>query len=170
MGKVTIKLLIDGGKASAGPPLGPSLAPLKVNIGQVVSAINDKTKDFSGVQVPVNLVVETDTKEYTVKVGTPPVSSLIKKELKLERLAKAPFGTYTPKEGEKVEKFSASLKFDQVVKITKMKLDLLGTKNLKKAVKQIVASCVSLGVNVEDKHPKEILKEIDSGNWDSRLQ
>ena len=73
MGKTTIKLLVDGGKASAGPPLGPGLAPLKVNIGQVVSAINEKTKEFAGVQVPVSVVVDTETKEFEIKIGSTPV-------------------------------------------------------------------------------------------------
>ena len=90
-------------------------------------------------------------------------------ELKKEKLARAPFGTYVPKEGEKVENFSADLKFDQAVKIAKMKMDSMRTDNLKKAVKQVVASCVSLGVHVDGKHPKEILKEIDSGKFDSRI-
>ena len=87
----------------------------------------------------------------------------------IEKLARAPFGTYVPKEGEKVENFSADLKFDQAVKIAKMKMDSMRTDNLKKAVKQVVASCVSLGVHVDGKHPKEILKEIDSGKFDSRI-
>jgi large subunit ribosomal protein L11 len=160
MGKVSVKLLVDGGKASAGPPLGPSLAPLKVNIGQVVSAINEKTKEFSGMQVPVEVVVDTSTKEFNIKVGTPPVSSLIKKELKLEKLAKTAWK----------EPAVGNLNFDQVLKITKAKLDVLGTRDFKKAVKQVVAACVSLGVSVEGKTPKEILKEINEGKFDSKIK
>jgi len=168
MPKAIVKALVDGGKASAGPPLGPSLAPLKVNIGQVISAINEKTKEFSGVQVPVEIIVNED-KTFSIKVGTPPVSSLVKKELKVDKLARAPFGTYVPKEGESVIPFDKSINLEQLVKIAHAKQDVLGTKNFKKAVKQIVASCVSTGVKVEGKNPKEILKEIDNGVWDSKI-
>ncbi|HLD42251.1 MAG TPA: 50S ribosomal protein L11, partial [archaeon] len=64
MGKLNLKLLVEGGKASAGPPLGPTLAPLKVNIQQIVSAINEKTKEFAGIQVPVEVSVDIGTKEF----------------------------------------------------------------------------------------------------------
>lgn len=87
------------------------------------------------------------------------ISSLIKKELKLEKLAKTPWK----------ENAVGNLKFDQVVKITKTRMDSLGTNDLKNAVKQIVASCVSFGCTIEGKNPKEIIKEIDSGKWDSKF-
>lgn len=164
-----IKALVEGGKANAGPPLGPLLANFKLNIGEVVSEINEKTKEFSEMQVPVEISINTETKEYSISVGTPPVSTLIKKELNLKKLAKAPWGTYTPKEGEEVEEFDANITFDQIVKIAKAKADSLG-KDMKKAVKQVVGSCVSIGVKIEDKHPKEILEEINSGNWDEKLK
>ncbi len=76
-----IEALVDGGKASAGPPLGPALGPLGVNIGQIVSEINKKTKDFAGMKVPVVIIVDPKTKDFTITVGTPPASSLIKQEL-----------------------------------------------------------------------------------------
>jgi len=80
----TIKALVDGGKASAGPPLGPALGPLGVNIIQIVNTINDKTKQFEGMKVPVKVIVDPKTKKFEVEVGTPPASSLILNELKLE--------------------------------------------------------------------------------------
>jgi len=167
---VTLKLLVDGGKASAGPPIGPTLAPLKMPIQDIVNAINEKTKGFAGIQVPVTLVANTVTKEFTLDIGTPPVSSLIKKEMKLDKLAIAPFGTYKPKEGEQVKEFDQSIEVGKLIEITKSKMDTIGTSNLKNALKCVVASCVSTGMKVEGKHPKEILKEIDSGVWDSKLK
>ncbi len=159
MANVIVKALVEGGKASAGPPLGPTLAPLKVNIGQVIAAINEKTKEFAGISVPVSVDVNTETKQFTISVGTPPVSQLIKKELKLEKLAKTAWK----------EPAVGDLKIDSAVKIAKLKFDSLGTKDLKKATKEVVATCVSLGVNVEGKNPKEVLKEIDSGSFDSKF-
>ena len=87
MGKIIVRALVEGGKAVPGPPLGPSLAQYKVNIGQVVSAINEKTKEFSGMQIPIIVEIDTETKKFDIKVGRPSVAALIKKELKLEKTA-----------------------------------------------------------------------------------
>ncbi|MEM5778091.1 MAG: 50S ribosomal protein L11 [Candidatus Aenigmatarchaeota archaeon] len=165
---ITIKALVEGGKATPTPPLGPSLAPTKVNISQVIATINEKTKDFAGMQVPVTIKIDPVTKEFEISVGTPSVAALIKKELKVQKLSKAPFKVFE-KDGVK-EEFKESLPFEKVVKIAKMKLDDLKVDDLKKAVKQVVASCVSFGVYVEEKTPKEILKEVDEGKWDEKLK
>lgn len=90
MARQTIEALVDGGKASAGPPLGPALGPMGVNIGEVIAAINEKTKDMAGMKVPVRVTVDTDTKEFEVEVGKPPISALIKKELNLQKASEEP--------------------------------------------------------------------------------
>jgi len=154
----TIEVLVEGGKANAGPPLGPALGPLGVNVMQVVNAINEKTKHFDGMKVPVKVIVDPKTKSFEIEVGTPPVTALILKELGIEK------GSGNPRE-EKV----GNLSMDQVIKIAKMKYgDLLG-KDLKSKVKEVIGSCVSIGVNVEGKSPKEVQKEIDEGKYDSKF-
>jgi large subunit ribosomal protein L11 len=163
----TIKAIVKAGKASAAPPLGPSLAALKMNTQEVITAINEKTKDLEGMEVPVTINVDPSTKEFRVSVGTPSLTALIRKELKVKKLAKAPFNIYEKEEVK--EEFKESLNFDQVVKFAKMKMDDMKTDNLKNAVKQTVAFCISAGVYVEEKRPKEILKEIDEGKWDSKI-
>jgi large subunit ribosomal protein L11 len=160
MAKVTVKALIDGGKAVPGPPLGPALAAHKVNIGQVIAAINEKTKEFSGMQVPIEVEIEPADKSFKIKVGTPPTSALIKKEIKAEKLAKTAWK----------EPAVGDISMDAVAKITKAKFDVLGSHEFKKAAKQVVSTCVSIGVSVEGRSPKEILKEIDEGKWDSQLK
>ncbi len=85
MGKHTVEVMVEGGRATPSPPLGPSLAPLRVNIGQVVAGINEKTRDLAGMQVPVKVTVDTDKKTFTIDVGSPPVSALVKRELSLEK-------------------------------------------------------------------------------------
>lgn len=85
MGKQTIEALVEGGKASAGPPLGPALGPMGVNIGQVIAEINKKTASLAGMKVPVKVIVDTGTKEFEVEVGTPPIAALIKKELGIKK-------------------------------------------------------------------------------------
>ncbi len=165
---ITVKALVEGGKATPAPPLGPSLAPMKVNVGQVVAKINEKTKDFAGMQVPVSIKIDPATKEFEISVGSPSVAALIKKELNLKLLAKAPFKIYE-KDGV-TEEFKESISFDKIVKIAKMKMDDLKVEDLKKAVKQVASSCVSYGLYIEGKKPKAIVKEIAEGKWDAKIQ
>ena len=80
-----VEALVEGGKASAGPPLGPALGPMGVNIGEVINQINEKTKDFKGMKVPVIVII--DGKNFKIKVGTPPISAMIKKEGKSPNLS-----------------------------------------------------------------------------------
>ena len=73
--KITIQALVEGGKASAGPPLGPAIAPLGVNVGLVVAKINGDTKKYEGLSVPLTLTIHSD-KTFDVVVGSPPASAL----------------------------------------------------------------------------------------------
>lgn len=176
MPEKVIEALVEGGKATPAPPLGPQLATFKLNIGNVIKDINEKTKEFEGMKVPVKIIVDMETKNYRIEVGTPPISSLIKKELGLEKLA--PEGKEEGGEGEGEEKKESKeggrvivgdLTLDQILKITKMKKDSLLAKDFKKAVKEVVAACVSMPVTIEGKSPKEILKEIDEGKYDDKI-
>jgi len=153
-----LELLVDGGAATAGPPLGPALGPLGINIVQIVAAINDKTKEFKGMKVPVRLVVDTKTKEFTIEVGTPPASALIIKEAGIEKGS-----------GKSKTENVGNISIQQAVKIAKMKQDSLLGKNMKKAVKEVVGTCVSMGVTVEGKSPKDVLKDIDAGFYNEVL-
>jgi large subunit ribosomal protein L11 len=158
----TISVLVEGGKATAAPPLGPTLAQLKLNINNVIEEINKATKDFSGMQVPVKIHVDEKTKEFKIEVGTPPVSQLIKKELGVEKLA----GLGKGEKGKRPEPVG-SLTIDQIIKIAKLKTNIPG--DLKKRVKQILGTCLSCGVLVENKNPKEVIKEIEGGIYDDKL-
>jgi len=133
MAKQTIESLVEGGKASAGPPLGPALGPMGVNIGNVIAAINERTKDMAGMKVPVKVIVDTDTKEFEIDVGTPPASALIKKELSLKTASQTPGK-------ERV----ADLTEEQVRKIAKIKF---GTDD-DSAFSQIKGTARSMGITV----------------------
>ena len=85
MATETIEILIDGGKATPGPPLGPAIGPLGINMMQVVEQINQKTADFEGKKVPVKIIVDTETRDFEVKVE-PPTTALIMDELKIESI------------------------------------------------------------------------------------
>jgi len=156
--KQTISSLVTGGEASAGPPLGPALGPMGVNILQIISAINEQTKEFQGMKIPVTVSVDADTKKWEIKVGIPSASALLLKEAGIQK-GSGTSGT------EWVGEVSA----DMIAKIAKVKLETSYASSLKSVAKQIVGTCVSLGIKVEGKTPKEFTAEINEGKWDSKL-
>src|SRR3989338_1022394 len=85
-----VSAIVEGGKATPGPPIGPALGPLKVNTKAIVDEINAKTKALDGVQVPVKIIVDTAKKTWKIEVGSPPAAALIRKELRLEKGGKEP--------------------------------------------------------------------------------
>ncbi len=151
----TIEVLVDGGKASAGPPLGPALGPMGLNIMQVVRDINEKTKAFAGMKVPVKLTIDSKTKKYEISVGTPPASALILKEL---GVPKGSGNARTDKVG--------NLTLEQVKKIAAMKETSLLGNSVKARSREIIGTCASMGVTIEGKEPVVILKEIAEGKHD----
>jgi large subunit ribosomal protein L11 len=155
----SINALVTGGEASAGPPLGPALGPLGVNVLAIVNEINKLTGDFKGMRVPVKIEVDQETKQFTVTVGTPTTSALVAKE------AAIPKGSAKPN----IE-FAGDLTIDKVVSIAKSKIASSYAKSIRSAAREVVGSCVSMGVKIEGKDPREFMKEIDAGKWDSRFQ
>ena len=158
MAKEVVETLIEGGKASAAPPLGPALGPLKVNIGQVVADINKKTADFKGMKVPVKVIVDTETKDYTIEIGTPPASQLIKSELGIKKGSGTPDKTYV-----------ADMTVDQIKKVARMKFDSLLANDLSAAVREMAGTCYSLGIKIDGKVPREFIAAVKAGEYDSQL-
>ncbi len=153
----TVEALVDGGRASAGPPLGPALGPKGVNIGQVIAKINEKTKAYDGMKVPVKILINDD-KTFDVKVGTPPMSALIKGELGVES------GAHNAK-AEKV----GNLTIEQIRKIVDMKgEDLLGA-TMKARAMEVAGTCVAMGVTLDGKNPKDFQAAVRAGEYDAAL-
>jgi large subunit ribosomal protein L11 len=152
-----VEVLVSGGKATAGPPLGPALGPLGINVKAVVDEINKKTGTFNGMQVPVRVEVD-DKKQFTVTVGVPPTTALIKKEANIEKGSKEPNAIV-----------AGNLPFEAAVRIAKMKLDGMLSYELKTAVKEVVGTCRSMGVTVDGRKPSEVIAEINAGKYDSAL-
>jgi large subunit ribosomal protein L11 len=155
----TVELIVAGGQATAGPPLGPALGPLGVNIMQVVTKINELTKDYAGMKVPVKVSVNTDDKTFEVTVGVPTSSALLVSELKIEK------GSGTPNSAK-----VGDVKVDQIVRIAKIKRPELLARTLKDAAKEIMGTCISMGVTVEGKDPREVQKEVDEGKFDDIIK
>jgi large subunit ribosomal protein L11 len=153
----TIEVLVDGGKATPGPPLGPALGPTGINVVQVVQKINEKTKSFAGMKVPVKVIINKD-KTFEIKVGTPPTSALLFKEIGLEKGSGAP---KTTKAG--------NVTIDQAIKVSDMKKDSLMGKDLKNRVLEVIGTAVSCGITVEGKDALDMQREIKEGKWDAKL-
>ena len=154
-----IKLLVEGGNMKPGPAISQKLGPLGINIGKVISDINQHTSNFKNLKVPVELDVNPKTKTFEVKVFSPPVAELIKKELSLEK-------------GSGLQKKTkvGNLAIEQIIKVAKTKLPNMLAKDLKAAVKNVVGSCVSLGILVEGKDPKDVEQEIVKGIYDKEIK
>lgn len=157
--KITVEAMVEGGKASGGPPIGPALGPTGVNIFEVVTKINEVTAPFAGLKVPVKIIVDQDTKQFEVEVGTPPTSALILKEVGAEKGS-----------GEPNTNIVGNLTIDQIMTIAKGKADHLSALTVKNAVMIVSGTCVSMGVTIEGKAPKEFQQEVREGLWDSQLE
>jgi large subunit ribosomal protein L11 len=156
--KKIVSVLVMGGEASAGAPLGPQLGPLGVNVLGIVNEINRVTADFKGMRVPVKIEVDPETKAFSVSVGTPTTSALVVKE------AGVPKGSGKPNTD-----LVGNVTFEKVLNIAKIKMGDSYAKSIKSAVKEVVGSCVSMGVKVENTDPRQFMKEIESGKWDSPI-
>ncbi len=146
-----IEILVPGGKASPGPPIGPALGPLGINIKSVVDDINEKTGSYNGMQVPVKVIVD-DKKNVTLEIGIPPASALILIEAGIEK-------------GSSGEDKVGNINVTQVIKIAKLKQPKSLSYELKNTVKEILGTCVSMGVTVDEQPAKDIQRAIDAGEY-----
>jgi len=154
----TFNFIVNGGEATGGPPIGPALGPLGVNIMAIVNKINEETAEYQGVPVPVDVTIDTDSREFTVKVGMLSTFALITQALDIAK------GSPTPN-----TEYVGDLTFDQVVGIARRKRDGLFSASLKSAVREIVGSCQSMGVTIEGQPGKTIQDQIAMGDFDSKL-
>jgi large subunit ribosomal protein L11 len=154
----TIEVLVDGGAATPGNPLGPALGPLGVNVVAIVTEINKQTAAMKGMKVPVKIVIQAD-KSFAVSVGTPPTSALILAEAKLPKGSGAPKSTKV-----------GNLTMAQVVKITQVKAaDLMGRTTRDRA-REVVGTCVSMGVTVDGQDARQVQTLIKEGKYDAALR
>lgn len=155
----SVEVLVDGGKASAGPPLGPALGPMGLNVMNVVKVINEKTAAFVGMKVPVTVKVDPKTKAFEVTVGTPPTSALIFAEIGIEK------GSGTPKSAK-----VGNLTVEQVIKVSRMKQDSLNGADLKARVSEVAGTANSCGVTIEGMDARSFQAALKTGQFDARLK
>jgi large subunit ribosomal protein L11 len=153
----SIEVLVPGGEADPGPPLGPELGPTPVDVQSVVQEINEETAAFDGTEVPVTVSYEDDG-SFDIEIGVPPTAELIKDE--------AGFDTGS---GEPQREFVANLTVDQIIQIAEQKQSDLLSYDLQNAAKEVVGTCTSLGVTIEDEDPREFKQRLEDGEYDDRF-
>ena len=154
-----LKLLVEGGNMTPGPAVAQQLGPMGINMGKVISDVNAATSEFKGITVPVHLDVDPKTKQFTIKVLSPPTSELIKKELGIEKAS-----------GERLKTIVGNLALEQVIAITKTKYQNMLARDFTSALKSVIGTCMALGVLIDNKDPKEILQEIESGKYKTQIE
>jgi len=154
-----MKLLVDAGDMKPNPAISQKIGPLGLNLGKIIQDVNKATSEFKGIKAPVALDIDTKTKTFKVEVSTPPTSELLKKEFGLEKGS-----------GEPNNIKVANAAIEQVISIAKTKQQALLTEDFKKAVKNVLGTCVSLGILVENKNAKDACKEVDEGKYDEAIK
>ena len=154
-----ISALVTGGQATAGPPLGPALGPMGINITEVIKEINEKTKDFDGMKVPVTVSVDPDTKKWDIEVGIPSAAALVLKEAGIQKGS-----------GTSGTDWVGDVGIDAILKVAKTKLDSSYASSIKSVAKEIIGTCLCLGIKIEGKTPKELTAEINEGKWDEKFK
>lgn len=154
-----IKLLVEGGAMQPGPALAQKIGPLGLNVGQIIQKVNDATKDFKGLKVPVELEVDTSTKEIEIHVFSPPVSELLKKELGIQKGS-----------GLQIKLKVANASIEQIISVAKTKQQNLLCKDLKSAVKTVIGTCASLGILVENQPATELGHQIAGGKFSKEIE
>ena len=155
---VKINLLIDGGNMKPGPAVAQQLGPMGINMGKVISDVNEATSEFKGMKVPVELDIDEKTKDFTIHTSSPPTSELLKKELNLEK--------GSDKHAE-VKVGNASI--EDMIKIAKIKMGNMLDRSLKAAVKSVLGTSASVGILVENENPNDLMQEVDEGKFDSEI-
>lgn len=132
-----IKLQIPAGKANPAPPIGPALGQRGVNIMAFCKEFNAKTQKQAGSILPTVITVFAD-KSFTFITKSPPASDLLKKAAKVDKASQTP--------GKAV---AGSVTMDQVREIAKTKKDDLNAYDEEAAVKIIMGSARSMGLEVK---------------------
>lgn len=153
-----IKLMVEAGDMKPGPTIAQQLGPMGLNLGKVISDINTATKEFSGMTVPVNLDVDTKTKSYSIRVLSPSVSAMLKKELGISAGS-----------GARKKSVVGNIAFEQIISIAVTKHSSMLAKDFISALKSVIGSCLSLGVLIDSKDPKQILEEIEEGKYSKEI-
>jgi large subunit ribosomal protein L12e len=148
-----VQLRAVGGEVGAAATLAPKVGPLGLNPKKVGEDIQKATLDWKGLKVTVKLIIQN--RQATVEL-VPSASSMIIKALKEPARDR--------KKGPKNVKHNGNISIAQVIEIAKVMRPRSMAKEFSGTVKEILGTCHSIGCNVNEKSPKDIMKSIDDGS------
>lgn len=154
-----VKVQVEGGKASSAPPLGPALSDAGLNVNEVIDRINKMTEEYKGHTLTVKIVVDLDTKDYNIELELPTVTSLLLSAAKASEPS-----------GDPMHKKIGNIGIEDVARIAILKKPELNTKSLKAAIKMILSSARTIGLTVEGRDPKDVIKDVDRGTYDEVIK
>ncbi len=133
-----VKLQLDAGKATPGPPVGSTLGPHGINLGAFTKEFNEKTASQAGLKIPVVVTIYAD-RSFTFVLKTPPAAILIMKAIGIEKGSAVPNKT-------KVGKITKA----QIKQIAETKMPDLNCTSIESAMSMIEGAARSMGVVVVD--------------------
>lgn len=154
-----IRAEVPAGKATIAPPLGSSLQQLGLDPSRVIEEINRLTKPYEGYNVKIRVIVDLDTLKYDIFVDLPSTTELLLKAA----------GVSEPS-GDPKNKKIGNVSLEKIVEIAVFKKRELNAKSLKAAVKTILGTARSIGLNIENKDPKEVIRDLENGVYDDILK
>jgi large subunit ribosomal protein L11 len=149
------RVRVQGGKASAAPPLGPALTQYGLPVDKVVTEINKLTEGYEGMEVTVVIKVDETTGSYSIDMISPTTTSLLLK-----------FAGVQEPSGDPAHKKVGNISLEDAIRVAIAKKKELNAKTLKAAVKSVVSTARTIGLTVDGKDPKEVLSEINKGVHD----
>jgi len=134
--RAVVKLQIEAGKATTGPPVGPSLAPHGINLMELIKTYNAATASQVGSIVPVEVTIYED-RSFTFELKTPPASQLLRKAAGLEKGS-----------GTAGRETAGSVTRAQVREIAETKMRDLNANDVEAAMKIVEGTARSMGIEV----------------------
>ncbi len=131
-----LKLQAPGGQATPAPPVGPALGQHNISPGQFVSQFNERTKEYNGMPIPVEITVYAD-RTFSFVIKSPPAAALLKEAAQIAK------GSGVPNK-EKV----GQVTMDQVRAIAQRKLADLNALDVDQACRIIEGTARSMGITV----------------------
>ena len=133
-----LKLQVPAGKANPSPPVGPALGQRGLNIMEFCKAFNAQTADMElGIPCPTIITYYQD-KSISLEIKTPPASYYLKKAANIKS------GSGTP-----AREVIGSVTTKQIQEIAELKMKDLNAVDIDGAMKIILGSAKSLGLEVK---------------------
>jgi large subunit ribosomal protein L11 len=136
--KAVVKVLLEAGKASPAPPIGPALAPHGINLMAFCKEYNGRTSGQTGEIIPAEITIYSDS-SFSFTLKTPPAAVLLRKAAGVEK------GSAEPNR-EKVGRVTR----DQVREIAEIKMKDLNAIDIDGAMRQIEGTARNMGILVEE--------------------